>query len=92
MTATLKHGDGRTEEVRTPYLVGCDGARSFVRQTLGIDFDGYTEPETFLLGDVLIDGGNLDHRLHLSVVARRRHDRAVSVRRECVAHLRGARE
>jgi 2-polyprenyl-6-methoxyphenol hydroxylase-like FAD-dependent oxidoreductase len=61
VTATLKHSDGRTEEARTSYLVGCDGARSFVRQTLGVDFEGYTEPQTFLLGDVLIDGGNLDH-------------------------------
>ncbi len=61
VTATLKHGDGRSEEVRASYLVGCDGARSLVRQTLGVDFEGYTEPQTFLLGDVLIDGGNLDH-------------------------------
>jgi 2-polyprenyl-6-methoxyphenol hydroxylase-like FAD-dependent oxidoreductase len=61
VTATLKHGDGRTEKMRTSYVVGCDGARSFVRQTLGVDFEGYTEPQTFLLGDVLIDGGNLDH-------------------------------
>jgi 2-polyprenyl-6-methoxyphenol hydroxylase-like FAD-dependent oxidoreductase len=61
VTATLKHGDGRTEEVRASYLVGCDGARSLVRQTLGVDFEGYTEPQTFLLGDVLIDGGDLDH-------------------------------
>jgi 2-polyprenyl-6-methoxyphenol hydroxylase-like FAD-dependent oxidoreductase len=60
--ATLKHADGRSEHVRTPYLVGCDGARSFVRQQFGIAFDGYTELETFLLGDVLIDGGGLDHR------------------------------
>ncbi len=61
VTATLKHADGRTEEVRASYLIGCDGARSLVRQTLGVDFEGYTEPQTFLLGDVLIDGGNLDH-------------------------------
>jgi 2-polyprenyl-6-methoxyphenol hydroxylase-like FAD-dependent oxidoreductase len=62
VTATLRHGDGRTEQVRARYLAGCDGARSLVRQSLGIAFDGYTEPQTFLLGDVRIDGGKLDHR------------------------------
>jgi len=62
VSATIKHTDGCSEDVRASYLVGCDGARSAVRQTLGIAFDGYTEPETFLLGDVLIDGGGLDHR------------------------------
>jgi 2-polyprenyl-6-methoxyphenol hydroxylase-like FAD-dependent oxidoreductase len=62
VTATLKHADGRSEDVRSRYLVGCDGARSFVRQTLGINLEGETEPDTFLLGDVQIDGGDLDHR------------------------------
>ncbi len=62
VTASLRHADNRVEEVRARYLVGCDGARSFVRQALGIAFDGYTEPQTFLLGDVRIDGGTLDHR------------------------------
>ncbi len=54
--------NGATEEIRAAYLVGADGARSFVRQSLGISFEGYTEPEMFLLGDVKIDGGALDHR------------------------------
>lgn len=62
VTAILKRADGAQETVRAPYLVGADGARSFVRQTLGITFEGYTEPQMFLLGDVKIDGGALDHR------------------------------
>ncbi len=62
VTATLTHADGRREEMRAAYLVGCDGARSSVRQGLDIAFEGYTEPQTFLLGDVKIDGGALDHR------------------------------
>jgi 2-polyprenyl-6-methoxyphenol hydroxylase-like FAD-dependent oxidoreductase len=57
VTATLAHGDGHSETVRARYLVGCDGARSAVRHALGIDFEGKTEPQTFLLGDVRIDGG-----------------------------------
>lgn len=59
--ATLKHQDGALETVRASFLVGADGARSFVRQTLGVAFEGYTEPQTYLLGDVEIEGG-LDHR------------------------------
>ena len=62
VTATLKTAEGTAEQVRTPYLVGCDGARSFVRQSLGIDFEGYTEPANYLLGDVKISGGDLDDR------------------------------
>lgn len=62
VTATLRHADGRSETVRTKYLAGCDGARSAVRQALEIVFEGYTEPQTFLLADVRIEGGDLDHR------------------------------
>ncbi|MGJ0454392.1 MAG: FAD-dependent monooxygenase [Methylocystis sp.] len=60
--ATLNHADGRTEMARARYLVGCDGARSEVRRALDIPFEGSTEPQTFLLGDVRIDGGGLDHK------------------------------
>ncbi len=31
------------------YLVGADGGRSTVRKALGIEFDGYTHPERFLV-------------------------------------------
>src|SRR6202051_4757050 len=51
--------DDRVEaEVETPsgirrvtgsYLIGCDGGRSTVRKTLGIDFEGFTHPERFLI-------------------------------------------
>lgn len=60
VTARLRHADGREEDARALYLVGADGARSFVRNTLGIAFEGYTEPQTFLLGDVGITGTDLD--------------------------------
>jgi 2-polyprenyl-6-methoxyphenol hydroxylase-like FAD-dependent oxidoreductase len=62
VTATLRNADGGVEVVRTKYVAGCDGARSAVRQTLDIHFEGYTEPQTFLLADVKVDGGDLDHR------------------------------
>jgi 2-polyprenyl-6-methoxyphenol hydroxylase-like FAD-dependent oxidoreductase len=56
VSATLRHADGREEQVRARYLVGCDGARSTVRHALGIDFAGHTEAETFLLCDARIEG------------------------------------
>lgn len=41
--------------MRAGWLVGADGARSRVRQTLGLLFDGVTEPGTFLLADAVMD-------------------------------------
>ena len=62
VTATLRHADGRSEEAHCRYLVGCDGARSVVRHELDIAYEGYTEPDTYVLGDVRIDGPTLDRR------------------------------
>jgi len=59
VTCTLRHGDGRTEQVLARYLVGCDGARSTVRHGAGIPFQGGAYPQTFALADLEVDG--LDH-------------------------------
>ncbi len=53
---TLEHADGRQEQARYAYVVGCDGARSAVRQGLEVAFDGETEPQTFTLCDAPIEG------------------------------------
>jgi 2-polyprenyl-6-methoxyphenol hydroxylase-like FAD-dependent oxidoreductase len=37
---------------RCDILIGADGARSFVRKSLGLAFDGESEPQTFGLADV----------------------------------------
>ncbi|MEU8232988.1 FAD-dependent monooxygenase [Actinoplanes sp. NPDC048967] len=37
-------GPDGTYEMRTGYLVGCDGARSGVRKQIGISFAGHTDP------------------------------------------------
>ncbi|HEV8653245.1 MAG TPA: FAD-dependent monooxygenase [Actinomycetes bacterium] len=57
VTCTLRHGDGRTEQVRTRYLAGCDGAHSTVRRGAGIPFAGGAYPQTFALADLEVDGG-----------------------------------
>ena len=38
------------------YLVGCDGAHSSVRHGAGIPFEGGRYPQTFVLGDLEVDG------------------------------------
>jgi 2-polyprenyl-6-methoxyphenol hydroxylase-like FAD-dependent oxidoreductase len=53
--ATLCHPDGRTEEVRAAYAVGCDGAHSLVRKAAGLRFEGAAYPQDFILADVEID-------------------------------------
>ena len=51
VAVTLENGT----VVRGSYLVGADGGRSTVRKTLGIDFEGYTFPERFLVLTVPFD-------------------------------------
>jgi 2-polyprenyl-6-methoxyphenol hydroxylase-like FAD-dependent oxidoreductase len=48
----LEHGDGRSEQVRTRWLIGCDGPHSAVRHHLGLDFSGSTFDQSFALADV----------------------------------------
>ncbi len=45
VAVTLQTG----QVVRGSYLVGADGGRSTVRKSLGIEFEGYTFPERFLV-------------------------------------------
>jgi 2-polyprenyl-6-methoxyphenol hydroxylase-like FAD-dependent oxidoreductase len=48
------------EVVRGAYLVGCDGIRSFVRQSLGIPFPGAENPGSVMLADLTLDGLPMD--------------------------------
>jgi 2-polyprenyl-6-methoxyphenol hydroxylase-like FAD-dependent oxidoreductase len=48
---------GREEEVRSRFLVGCDGAHSVVRKSLGLTFEGGAFPEEYMLADVEVDWG-----------------------------------
>ena len=44
VTLQTEHG-----ELRADYVIGCDGGRSTVRKSLGIEFEGFTWPERFLV-------------------------------------------
>lgn len=48
------------ETVRTRYLVGADGGRSFVRHELGVDFPGETLGVRALVADVELEGLGAD--------------------------------
>jgi 2-polyprenyl-6-methoxyphenol hydroxylase-like FAD-dependent oxidoreductase len=43
------------DSIRASYVVGCDGAHSSVRGSLGVALEGKTHPERFLLADVTLD-------------------------------------
>ena len=67
VTATLSGTDGRSTDVRARWLVGCDGARSVVRKTLGLTFEGAEYEEQFLLADVKLDWPRPDDEVTIVV-------------------------
>ncbi len=46
---TVEHSDGRREELAARFIVGADGARSAIRQSLDVAFEGITHPELYLV-------------------------------------------
>jgi 3-(3-hydroxy-phenyl)propionate hydroxylase len=48
VTVTVEHVDGSKQQLAGSYLIGADGARSTVRNQVGIAFEGMTIPELFL--------------------------------------------
>ncbi|WEF35461.1 FAD-dependent monooxygenase [Pseudoduganella chitinolytica] len=68
ITATLALPDGGSQSVQARWVVGCDGARSAVRDLAGIAFEGGDYSETFVLADVRMDGPSRDEvSLYFSV-------------------------
>ena len=63
VTAALRHKDGAVEEVVCEYLIDCEGAHSITRSTLGLEFEGKTRTESYVLGDIHMDGGPSQHEL-----------------------------
>ncbi|MFD9406391.1 FAD-dependent monooxygenase [Streptomyces sp. NPDC059989] len=55
VTGRVRTPSGAEEEVRTRFLVGCDGAHSIVRKGLGLGFEGGAFPEEYMLADVRVD-------------------------------------
>jgi len=65
VTATLKSSDGTGSEVRVPWLAGCDGARSTVRELNGIAFEGAPYQHVFFVADVQMTGSMVPELLNV---------------------------
>ncbi len=48
VTVTVQHVDGSLQAFEGRYLIGADGARSAIRKSLGVAFEGMTIPEIYL--------------------------------------------
>jgi 2-polyprenyl-6-methoxyphenol hydroxylase-like FAD-dependent oxidoreductase len=60
VTATLAH-DGEPREVIAPWVVGCDGLRSAVREAAGIEFPGTDIEAQWAVFDATIEGWQNDY-------------------------------
>jgi 2-polyprenyl-6-methoxyphenol hydroxylase-like FAD-dependent oxidoreductase len=56
VTAKLKLADGTSQAMRVPWVAGCDGARSAVRELSGITFPGAPYEHVFFVADVEMTG------------------------------------
>lgn len=45
----IKTADGSRERIKGRYLIGADGARSIVRKCIGVEFEGFTYGERFMI-------------------------------------------
>jgi 3-(3-hydroxy-phenyl)propionate hydroxylase len=59
--AALEDGSGVVHPVRARYLVGADGAGSQVRRGLGLDFEGHTFAQDWLIVDARDVPAPIDH-------------------------------
>jgi 2-polyprenyl-6-methoxyphenol hydroxylase-like FAD-dependent oxidoreductase len=55
VVGNLKKLSGETETIEAKFLVGCDGAKSLIRHTLGLKFEGSTFERMFYVADVQLD-------------------------------------
>lgn len=58
---------GEKEHVRAKYLVGCDGARSFVRQSLGLEMKGDFANQAWGVLDALVETDFPDLRVKAAI-------------------------
>jgi len=52
VACAVRHADGGVERLEASWLIGCDGAHSLVRKTLGLAFEGDTLATHFILADI----------------------------------------
>jgi 2-polyprenyl-6-methoxyphenol hydroxylase-like FAD-dependent oxidoreductase len=65
--ARLRAPDGAERNCEANYLAGCDGARSRVREALGVGFRGGTYAHLFYVADAEGSGPVMDGELHVAL-------------------------
>jgi 2-polyprenyl-6-methoxyphenol hydroxylase-like FAD-dependent oxidoreductase len=65
VVARLKGRDGGQQTCEAAYIAGCDGARSSVREALGIGFPGGTYSRLFYVADVQASGAVMNGELNV---------------------------
>lgn len=65
VTAQIKNASGENESTEAKFLVGCDGAKSFVRHKLGLELAGGTFERLFYVADVELDWKFSHEALHV---------------------------
>jgi 2-polyprenyl-6-methoxyphenol hydroxylase-like FAD-dependent oxidoreductase len=65
--ATIRGPSGATEICEAVYLAGCDGARSAVRETMGVGFPGGTYEGLFYVADVEAKGPVTNFEIHVDL-------------------------
>lgn len=64
VTASLQH-KGETETVDASFIIGADGANSFVRRELGLPFSGKSFKESWALADIEVDWPLSSEEVHI---------------------------
>ncbi|MGD9629188.1 MAG: FAD-dependent monooxygenase [Pyrinomonadaceae bacterium] len=67
VTAQIRRPDGTSDSISAKYLVGCDGAHSLVRHSLGLGFGGSTFERLFYVADVELDWAFKHDALHVNL-------------------------
>lgn len=65
VAAQVVSAEGSSQTIEARYLVGCDGAKSFVRHALGLEFQGSTVERMFFVADVKVDWKFSHDALHV---------------------------
>ncbi|CAA0098049.1 3-(3-hydroxy-phenyl)propionate/3-hydroxycinnamic acid hydroxylase [BD1-7 clade bacterium] len=61
VSASLTNSDSSSLHITCKYLIGADGAKSFVRKCAGLDFSGKTHKERWLIVDAFATNNNFRH-------------------------------
>ena len=65
----IKLPDGEIKKLSAKFLIGCDGGRSTVRKSQGIDFPGFTWEERFLILASYFDYESVDNYRYRNYIA-----------------------